>query len=210
MFFTKCWKNIELHLQWHRVTSHKTCIFNNTVVRTQSLATYELLICSLTQSVCLGWLIILSHFKMWLKSVPLRTEVCAKISKGAVMWNPPSDVSKQACEGEWSCIWKVYVDGGHARIVFSVDKPVFLTCWLLWGINLDHLSGNSNKLFLCYMKVSVTISTRYIKKNSAFVECLLFQCCCPAVISSHTHSRMRVIGLCLWIRKKFFIPCTVY
>ena len=39
------------------------------------------------------------------------------------MWNPPNDVSKQAC------IWKsLYVDGGHARIIFSVNKIVFLTC----------------------------------------------------------------------------------
>ena len=142
-FFTKCWKNIELHLQRHRVTSHKICIFNNTVARNQNLATYELLICSLTQSLCLGWLIKLSHFKIWFKSVPLRIEVCAKISKGGVMWNPPSDISRQACEVEQSCIWKrLYVDGGHAHIFFSVDKPVFLTYWLFWGINLDHLSGN--------------------------------------------------------------------
>jgi len=44
------------------------------------------------------------------------------------MWNPPSDISRQACEVEQSCIWKrLYVDGGHAHIFFSVDKPVFLT-----------------------------------------------------------------------------------
>jgi hypothetical protein len=92
-----------------------------------------------------------------------------------VTWNPPSDVSKQAGEGEWSCIWNsLYVGGGHAHIIFYLDKPVFLTYWILWGINLDHLSGNSNKLFLCYLKVSVTISTRYIKKKSAFLERLLF------------------------------------
>lgn len=77
----KCWQDIELHLR-HRVTSQKTCVFN-TVVRTQNFAMYELLICSLTQSVYVGWLIKLSHFKIWLKCVPLRIEVCAKISKGA-------------------------------------------------------------------------------------------------------------------------------
>jgi hypothetical protein len=74
---------------------------------------------SLTQSICLGWLIKLSYFKIWLKSVPLRIEVSAKISKRAVMWNPPSHVSKQACEGERSCIWRsLYVDGGHAHTIF--------------------------------------------------------------------------------------------
>jgi hypothetical protein len=49
--------------------------------------------------------------------LPLKIELCTKISKGAVMWNPPSDISKQACGGERPCIWKsLYVDGQHAHI----------------------------------------------------------------------------------------------